>query len=190
MTTALLIIDVQNAILAGKGTPDRQPTIDAALEATILRLAGVLAKARMAGAPVIIVQHDGEPGHRLETGTDGWQLRSEIAPQVGEVLVHKSFSDSFYATDLITHLIRAGVDHLVIRGGMTQYCVDTTVRRAVSLGYTVSLLSDGHTTADMNGLGFDQIIAHHNAILAGFDAGPSSVTLASCAETDFTTGTK
>ena len=32
MTTALLIIDVQNAIVEGTGTPERQPVIEAALE--------------------------------------------------------------------------------------------------------------------------------------------------------------
>jgi nicotinamidase-related amidase len=61
---------------------------------------------------------------------------------------------------------------------MTQYCVDTTVRRAVSLGYDVTLVADGHMTADSGALGFEQIIEHHNALLGGFDAGPHSVTVA------------
>jgi len=46
---------------------------------------------------------------------------------------------------------------------MTQYCVGTSVRRAVSLGYDVTLAEDGHLTADSESLTFDQIIAHHNA---------------------------
>lgn len=60
---------------------------------------------------------------------------------------------------------------------MTQFCVDTTVRRAVSLGYDVDLVSDGHMTADFGGLSFEQIIAHHNALLDGFDAGLHSVRI-------------
>jgi nicotinamidase-related amidase len=38
---------------------------------------------------------------------------------------------------------------------MTQYCVDTTVRRAVSLGYEVTLVGDGHMTADSDALTFE-----------------------------------
>ncbi len=185
MTTALLIIDVQNAILDGKGTPERQPAILAALEGVVARLATILAKARSAALPVIIVQHDGDPGHRLETGTVGWQVRLELVPQTGEILVRKRFSDSFYQTDLQTQLQTLGVDHLIIGGCMTQFCVDTTVRSALSHGYDVTLLSDGHTTADAGDLTFDQIIAHHNATLDGFDAGTKSVTLKPCGEVAF-----
>ena len=54
--------------------------------------------------------------------------------------------------------------------------LDTSVRRAVSLGYDVTLAEgDGHLTADTESLTFDQIVAHHNALLDGFDAGEHSV---------------
>lgn len=54
---------------------------------------------------------------------------------------------------------------------MTQLCVDATVRRAVSVGYDVTLISDGHTKADTENLIFHQIISHHNETLKGFAAG-------------------
>jgi nicotinamidase-related amidase len=57
MATALVIIDVQNAILRGLGTASRQPIIDAALDQTIARLEVVQRSARNAGAPVVVVQH-------------------------------------------------------------------------------------------------------------------------------------
>jgi nicotinamidase-related amidase len=177
MTTALIIIDVQNAILTGLGTPERQPVIDAALDGVVARLAEVKARARTAGAPVILVQHDGPDGHRLRVGSDGWRLRAEIAPGASDIVVHKTACDSFYATDLEARLKALGATHLVVGGCMSQYCVDTTVRRAVSLGYDVTLLSDGHMTADMGSLTFDQITAHHNAVLDGFDAGAHLVRL-------------
>jgi hypothetical protein len=49
------------------------------------------------------------------------------------------------------------------------------VRRAVSLGYDVVLVSDGHMTADSGELTYEQIIAHHNALLDGFSAGTHTV---------------
>jgi nicotinamidase-related amidase len=177
MTTALLIIDVQNAILEGKGTSERQPAIDAALKETIGRLQSVQARARAAHIPVVLVQHDGEPGHRLAKSSNGWALRHEIAPLPGEAVVHKTSADSFFQTDLQDQLSQRSITHLVIGGCMTQFCVDTTARRAVSLGYNVTLLSDGHATADMGDLTFPQIIAHHNALLDGFDAGAHAIEL-------------
>jgi hypothetical protein len=41
----------------------------------------------------------------------------------------------------------------------------------------VILIADGHMTADMGGLAFEQIIAHHNAALDGFDAGAHVIEL-------------
>ncbi len=181
MTTALIIIDVQNAILSGLAPAERQPVVDAALHAVVARLAVVKARARAAGVPVLLVQHDGGDDHRLRADSDGWRLRAEIAPMPGDIVVHKTACDSFYDTDLQAHLQAQGATHLVIGGCMSQFCIDTTVRRAVSLGYDVSLLEDGHTTADGQGLTFDQIIAHHNAVLDGFDAGAHLVRLQACA---------
>jgi nicotinamidase-related amidase len=60
---------------------------------------------------------------------------------------------------------------------MTEYCVDTTCRRAPTLGYDVTLVSDGHLTADSGQLKAAQIIAHHNALLDGFSAGGHAITV-------------
>jgi nicotinamidase-related amidase len=53
-TTALLIIDVQNAILRDAGGR-RAGEIQQALDGTVGRIAGLLARAREGGAPVIPV---------------------------------------------------------------------------------------------------------------------------------------
>jgi nicotinamidase-related amidase len=74
MTTALLIIDVQNAILAGKGTAERQTAVDKALRETVERLRLLKELARQQGAPVVLVRHDGGVDHRLAIGTHGWEF--------------------------------------------------------------------------------------------------------------------
>jgi nicotinamidase-related amidase len=187
MTVALVVIDVQNGILEGKGTPDRQLVINAALDHMVQRLQALQNEAREAGVPVIVVQHDDPPGcgSRLEVGTKGWELRPEIAPQEGDLHVRKRACDSFFETELEDSLRELSVDRLVVGGCMTQFCIDTTVRRAVSLGYDVTLIGDGHMTGDMGGLTFDQIIAHHNATLSGFDAGAHMVTVTPAREIAF-----
>ncbi|NDL62823.1 isochorismatase family protein [Enterobacteriales bacterium SAP-6] len=175
MTTALLFIDVQNHILHGLGSPERQPLLDRRLDEVVGRLAVLRQRASAAGVQVILVQHDGDGGYRLATGGEGWKIRRELSPVEGDIVVHKRSCDSFFATDLAGHLQRLGVTRLVVGGCMTQFCVDTTVRRAVSMGYDVTLAGDGHTTADSGALSFEQIIAHHNALLNGFNAGPHLV---------------
>jgi nicotinamidase-related amidase len=182
---ALVIIDVQNAILRELGGA-RSAEIQRAFEAVVARIAALQARARAAGLPVILVQHDGEPGHRLAAGSEGWLIRGELAPHPGEAVVHKKSCDSFFETDLAQQLAARGIEpgtgRLVIAGCMTEYCVDTTCRRAVSLGYDVTLAADAHMTADSGGLTFEQIIAHHNALLDGFDAGSRIVTVTPAAD--------
>jgi nicotinamidase-related amidase len=171
---AMVIIDVQNAILGTASTP-RQMKNHAALDEVVARIAALIGQARSQGIPVLFVQHDGPPGYRLETGAPGWEIRPEIAPLAGEPVIHKKACDSFFETTLAAELKARQIGKLIVAGCMTQYCVDTTVRRAVSLGYDVTLVSDGHMTADFGGLTYEQIIAHHNALLDGFDAGSHTV---------------
>jgi nicotinamidase-related amidase len=46
----------------------------------------------------------------------------------------------------------------------TEFCVDTTVRQALLLGYRVTLAADAHSTTD-GALRAEQVIAHHNCAL-------------------------
>lgn len=171
---ALVIIDVQNSIL---NPPDTERRIQnrVALDKVVGRIAGLIAQARNQDIPVVFVQHDGGLGHRLERGTFGWQIRPEISPAQSEPVIHKSACDSFFETTLAAELEARNIGKLIVAGCMTQYCIDTTVRRAVSLGYDVALVADGHMTEDSGSLTFEQIVAHHNAALDGFDAGAHSV---------------
>lgn len=182
--TALVVIDVQRGILDIPGLARKQAT-DQSLDQTVLRIRALIERARAARVAVVYVQHDGGPGHRLEPNTPGWPLRAEIAPLPGEPLVHKRACDAFFETSLQQELAARNVQQLVIAGCMTQYCIDTTVRRAVSLGYDVVLAADGHATADTRTLRFEQIIAHHNALLDGFDAGEHQVRVLPCSEIVF-----
>lgn len=179
-----MVIDVQRGILDIPGLT-RKKEIDQALEATVLRIVSLLDRARQARIPIFYIQHDGGPGHRLEPDAPGWPIRAEIHPQPGEPVIRKRACDAFFETRLEEELVARKVKQLVIAGCMTQCCVDTSVRRAVSLGFDVLLVGDGHTTADTRALRFEQIIEHHNAVLDGFEAGEHEVRVVPSSKISF-----
>lgn len=158
MTTALLIIDVQQALCSGE-----YECFD--IRRVIGTINGLSTKARESGIPVILIQHE-EEGDLLAHGAEGWQLAQglETAPQ--DLRVRKSTPDSFYQTHLGQLLQKQGVDRLIICGLQTDYCINATVRQALTLGYDVVLASDAHSTVDNGNLAADDIIAEHNAALA------------------------
>ena len=53
----------------------------------------------------------------------------------------------------------------MVCGLQSEFCVDTTVRQALPLGYHVVLVADGHSTLDSEKLSAEQITAHHNQTL-------------------------
>jgi nicotinamidase-related amidase len=171
---ALVVIDVQKGIV-------RSPSIFDP-EGVLKRIRSLQDRFREAGAPVLHVQHNGPSGHRVEKGTPGWQIEPEVAPVPKETIIRKRASDAFFETALQKQLAALGITDLVIAGCMTQYCVDTTCRRAVSLGYNVFLAGDAHTTADDGELTASQIVSHHNTILDGFSAGDCEIVVKPSAE--------
>ena len=149
--TALLIIDVQIGLVE---------LVPAEVRRSVLpKIKTLLTKAHASGVPVIYIQHDGPKGHPLETHTKGWEIHPSLKPAAGEHVIRKQESDSFFGTTLQQELEKRGISHLIVAGGMTEYCVDTTCRRATSLGYDVTLASDAHLTRDNEVLTAANIIA-------------------------------
>jgi nicotinamidase-related amidase len=153
--TALLVVDVQVGLI-------EKPVYAAA--AVLERIAGLIGRAHAAGAPVVYVQDKDVGG----VGSREWQIHPAVAPQAGDLVIRKAWSDSFHETELRAELEARGVDHLVIGGMQTEACVDTTCRRAVALGYGVTLAADAHTTVDNQILPAPKSIEYHNAHLEGF----------------------
>jgi nicotinamidase-related amidase len=175
---ALLVIDVQAGLIDGPKRAFKGAE-------TVAQIKSLIDKARASGAPVIYVQHDGAENHPLKVGSPWWQIHPDIAPAEGETVVHKRASDSFYETSLQAELDAMGIEKLVVVGCMTDYCVDTTSRRAISLGYDVDLVTDGHTTWDSDVLTAAQIIAHHNNTLNGFRNDEHLIELKAASEVEF-----
>jgi len=156
--TALLIIDMQ---LGNFSEPDPIYKGDELL-AKVKRL---IAKARFAQTPIVYVQNNGSSGDPDEYGTPGWEFHPSIAPVEGDMVVQKQTPDAFHETNLHRKLESRGIRKLVIAGLQTEYCIDTTCRRASSLGYDITLVKDANSTWDSPHFTAQQIIEHHNRVL-------------------------
>jgi nicotinamidase-related amidase len=152
--TALLVIDVQRDVMAKAHERD----------SVIANINTLVDKARTAEVPVIWVQHSDDG---LEHGTPGWEYVPELQRDESEPLVHKSYGDSFEATDLESLLAKRKVGHLVVSGAQTDACIRATLHGALVRGYDATLVEDAHTTDDPSEYGLplnaEQVIAHTNA---------------------------
>jgi nicotinamidase-related amidase len=156
----LVIIDMQTGAFDGKAIP---PVADA--ENLLANVVELTIKAREANIPIIFVQHNGEEGHPFEHGSAGWYIHPDINQTNQDIIIQKTTPDSFYKTDLQSELDQLGIKKIIVAGLQTEYCIDTTCRRAFSLGYDVILAGDAHGTWDRENLTAPQIISHHNTIL-------------------------
>jgi len=165
---ALLVIDVQQALCSGPYAAHDSAGL-------VERINAVAARARAAGLPVFLVQHESADG-LLARGSPGWQLAEGLVVAPTDLVVAKTTPDAFMRTTLLPALQAQGVTHLVICGLQSQFCVDTSTRRALALGYPVTLVADGHSTCDQGALSAAQISAHHTVTLVGISSFGPRVT--------------
>jgi len=157
MNTALLIIDVQQALCSGEDEVFESRRV-------IERINQVSRLARSAQSTVIIIQYEEQDGP-FEYGTEGWALDTDLETGPADIYARKTTPDSFHNTELHALLQARGIKELVICGLQSEYCVDSTTRSALALGYPVTLVSDGHSTLDNGIIKAAQITAHHNLTL-------------------------
>jgi nicotinamidase-related amidase len=167
MTTALLLIDIQNDYFPG-GAMEVEGSAAASLRAK-----AALARFRELGLPVFHVQHLAtRPGSTFFLpDTAGAEIHEHARPLPDEALVQKHFPNAFRDTEL-RHLLRErGAERLVASGMMTHMCVDATVRAAFDQGFPCTVLHDACATRALAFGGVDVPAAHvHAAFLSALGA--------------------
>jgi nicotinamidase-related amidase len=151
-TTALIVIDMQNGVVAEAVQRD----------AVVANIRTLVDAAREEAVPIVWVQHSDE---QLERDSDAWQYVPELVRHESEPLVPKSFSDAFEDSALEAVLAAAQVGHLVVAGAQTDECIRSTIHGALVRGYDVTLVGDAHTTEDLSPWGApppELVIAHTN----------------------------
>lgn len=168
MSYALLVIDVQQGLFHTDPPPD-------SVENTLSRINSLSLRARQAGVTVIFIQHEAA-GSVLEFESPGWALAEGLHAEPGDLRIRKTTPDSFLYTDLSSQLSALQVTELVVCGYASEFCVDTTVRRAAAAGYDVVLAADAHTTHDKAHATAGKIREHHNATLSAISSFGSKIS--------------
>ncbi|MFE3019589.1 isochorismatase family protein [Streptomyces sp. NPDC059256] len=142
---ALVLVDAQRGFLRGEqAVPDADRLID--------RCTLLLDRARAAGALIVHLRNDGEPGAVDEPGSPGWQLQLPVVESDDEHVVSKEDDDGFTGTDLGALLDRRGVRSVVIGGVLSEMCVSATARGALERGLDVVLPHDAHASYGLDDL--------------------------------------
>ncbi|GFO54379.1 isochorismatase [Geomonas sp. Red276] len=156
-STAVLIMDYQNDIIAMQPEERRQPLLDNAAQ--------VLAMSREKGIPVfyIVVRfREGYPelsprnrmfqavrgSGRFVEGTPGAEIHPAVPPLPGELVVTKRRVGAFSTTELDAVLRARSVTSLVLCGISTSGVVLSTVRWAADMDYALCVVSDACSDQD------------------------------------------
>jgi nicotinamidase-related amidase len=182
--TALVLIDLQNGIVARQTAPYST--------AEVVRNGNRLAQAfRARGATVVYIRV--EMANMLQLPVDEPMrdpnappppaAASELAPdagfQAGDLLITKRHWGAFAGTELEHTLRQRGVDTVVLGGISTNIGVESTARQGVGLGFAFVIVEDACTTnmgAEAQRFAFEKIfprlgrVRKTDEVIAALDA--------------------
>ncbi len=163
-TTALILIDLQDGIIAGDKGPHSAADVVARGKALSQRF-------RAAGAPVVLVHVGFTPDTMPSRTVDQPRLPAEGTPpafhalveglrQDGDIVVMKHHWGAFIGTDLDLQLRRRSVKTVVIAGIATNFGVESTARSAWELSYDVVIVEDASTSrsAELHAFAIEHIL--------------------------------
>lgn len=142
MTTALVLVDIQNDYFPGGNMALE------GMDAAAANAARLLAGFRERGLPVFHVSHLSVRSGAtfFVPGTPGADLHVSVKPAAGEPVVEKNFPNSFRGTSLLEQLRGANADGVVIAGAMSHMCIDATTRAAFDHGLRCTVAEDACAT--------------------------------------------
>lgn len=119
---------------------------------------------------VIFIQHDGTTENCFVPNTQEWELLPELVREGTDFIVSKTANDSFYKTELEMLLTKHDITELVVTGSATDFCVDATVKSALTKDYEITVIADAHTAADRPFMNAATVVNHYNWLWDDFTA--------------------
>ena len=172
---ALLIIDMQLGSF-------RPYTLRHDTYGVIDRINQLARQFRSHGHKVIYIQHDGTKENCFLPGSDDWKILPELNIFQQDIVIAKTANDSFYKTTLQDTLAALGITELYCSGCATDFCVDTTIKSALSKDYKITVVGDAHTTASRPQLDAPAVIKYYNWLWADMTPTMHKVVIKNTAE--------
>jgi nicotinamidase-related amidase len=145
MTTALLVIDVQESFRARPADWANVSAPDIADRVDLL-----VARARERGDKVVWILHTEPDSDTVFDPRNGHvRVLEPLAPRGTEPILYKTSHNAFTTTNLAQYLTVEGIDHVVVTGIRTEQCCETTARVASDLGYRVTFVLDATATVPL-----------------------------------------
>lgn len=157
---ALLVIDVQYRTVGRLALPIEEsiereyPTSCGEMGwRAVTAIRELLGVARSAGVPVMYPHvapkaavDAGRTGEKIPTlmaiDAAGYEIVTEVAPEPGDVLIPKRHPSAFFATALVSYLVDARVDTVLITGCTTSGCVRATATDAFAYNFRCGVIED------------------------------------------------
>ncbi|WP_134495226.1 cysteine hydrolase family protein [Microvirga pakistanensis] len=169
LTTALLVIDIQNTYLEDKDTPEEterwRPFYERMRNTVIPNTARLIEECRQRGVEVIFariacLKPDGrdrslsqkKPGFNyllLPKDRPDAQVVPELEPRADEIVVLKTTDSALTGTNLRLVLHNMGIKDVIVTGIFTDQCVSSTVRSLADESYGVVVVDDCCAAATM-----------------------------------------
>ena len=158
MSSALIVIDMQNGFIHPEGSLPSLGLGMPGVEAVIAENGEAIAAARAAGIPVIYTRSVFRPGmvdlpmrmegllppdfEILERGSWDADIHSDLTPHEGEAVIDKNRYDAFLNTPLEQVLRTLGATSVLVTGTVTSICVESTVRSGYMRDFDMYVASD------------------------------------------------
>jgi len=139
--SAIVLIDCQKEYLSG-ALPLH------GIEHAMEQVKELISAARDIGAPIVHVRHKGQPGGVFDLQGNGAFIDG-ATPLDGEAIVTKTLPNAFAGTDLQDVLAAIGRPQTIFGGFMTHMCVSATVRNALDLGFSSTIVASACATRDL-----------------------------------------
>ena len=152
---AVLAIDLYNSAYEGGNIPVREAnkiwsgSCGENAWRAIAPTQKLFAAARKVGVPVIYSTRHVDTGKihstnrdRKNARADMYDIKTELAPEPGELVIYKERASCFFGTPLVAHLQMMGIDSLIICGESTSGCVRASTVDAYSYGFHNTLVEE------------------------------------------------
>jgi nicotinamidase-related amidase len=166
--TAIIALDPQNDFFTpqGKFYNAMEPVLTK--YQIVANMNKVLEAGRNAGATIILVPLFFDPGcpeagaepygimkpvaesESFIRGTWGAELAESLSTRAGDIIIPKNHISGFEQTNLEAQLRDKNIDTVVLCGGLTDVCVETTMRQAYDKRFNVFSITDATATVDLD----------------------------------------